>query len=54
MNQERAKRAKVRTEEKLTRLSREDAEFEKIRLALIRAVTRLNVTTTIKTFMRLQ
>ena len=42
---ERAKRAKERAEEKLTKLSREDAEFEKTRLALLRAVTRLNVAT---------
>jgi hypothetical protein len=40
---ERAKRAKGRAEEKLTKLPREDAEFEKVRLALMRAVTRLNV-----------
>jgi len=40
---ERAKRAKERAEEKLTKLPREDAEFEKARLALMRAVTRLNV-----------
>ena len=29
----------VRAEEKLTKLSREDAEFEKAKLALMRAVT---------------
>jgi F-type H+-transporting ATPase subunit epsilon len=40
---ERAKRAKERAEEKLAKLPREDAEFEKARLALMRAVTRLNV-----------
>ena len=42
---ERAKRAKERAEEKLSKLPREDAEFEKARLALIRAITRLNVAT---------
>lgn len=40
---ERAKRAKQRAEDELTRLSREDLAFEKARLALMRAVTRLNV-----------
>jgi F-type H+-transporting ATPase subunit epsilon len=45
IDQERAKRAKEVAQEKLARLSREDLEFEKARLALIRAVTRLNVAT---------
>ncbi|MEW6333553.1 MAG: F0F1 ATP synthase subunit epsilon [Thermodesulfobacteriota bacterium] len=40
---ERAKRARERAEAKLGRLPREDVEFQKARLALIRAVTRLNV-----------
>ena len=42
---ERARRARERAEEKLAKLSREDVEFEKIRLALLRAITRLNVAT---------
>jgi F-type H+-transporting ATPase subunit epsilon len=40
---ERARRAKERAEETMTKLSKEDAEFEKMRLALLRAMTRLNV-----------
>jgi len=40
---ERAKRAKERAEAKMTKLPRDDAEFEKVRLALMRALTRLNV-----------
>ena len=40
---ERARRAKERAEEKITKIPKEDADFEKIRLALLRAVTRLNV-----------
>lgn len=40
---ERAKRARQRAEEKLSRLSRQDLEFEKARAALMRAVTRINV-----------
>ena len=40
---ERAKRARERAEEKLNKLPRDDAEFEKVRLALMRALTRLNV-----------
>ncbi len=43
IDQERAKQAKDRAREKLARFSREDVEFEKARLALIRAVTRMNV-----------
>jgi F-type H+-transporting ATPase subunit epsilon len=42
---ERAKRAKERAEEKLHKLPRDDAEFEKVRLALMRALTRMNVAT---------
>jgi len=40
---ERARRARERAEEKIAKISKEDADFEKIRLALLRAVTRLNV-----------
>jgi F-type H+-transporting ATPase subunit epsilon len=40
---ERARLAKERAEENLKKLPREDAEFEKVRLALMRAITRLNV-----------
>ncbi|MCX5837650.1 MAG: F0F1 ATP synthase subunit epsilon [Deltaproteobacteria bacterium] len=40
---ERARRAKERAEEKMVKISKEDADFEKTRLALLRAVTRLNV-----------
>jgi F-type H+-transporting ATPase subunit epsilon len=43
IDRERAKRAREQAEEKLAKLSREDAEFEKARLALLRAITRLNV-----------
>jgi len=43
IDRERAKHAKERAEEKLAKLSREDFEFEKTRLALLRALTRLNV-----------
>ncbi|MBN2438398.1 MAG: F0F1 ATP synthase subunit epsilon [Deltaproteobacteria bacterium] len=40
---ERARRAKERAEGKMAKIPKEDADFEKIRLALLRAVTRLNV-----------
>lgn len=40
---ERARRAKERAEEVLTKLPKEDAEFEKMRMALMRAIVRLNV-----------
>lgn len=40
---ERARRARERAEEKMAKLSKEDADFEKAKLALLRAVTRLNV-----------
>jgi F-type H+-transporting ATPase subunit epsilon len=40
---ERARQAKERAEEKMAKIPKEDADFEKIRLALLRAVTRLNV-----------
>ncbi len=39
----RALRAKERAEEKLTKMSKEDKEYELMRAALYRAVTRLNV-----------
>jgi F-type H+-transporting ATPase subunit epsilon len=40
---ERARRARERAEVTMAKLPKEDAEFEKMRLALLRAVTRLNV-----------
>jgi F-type H+-transporting ATPase subunit epsilon len=40
---ERARRAKERAEEIIAKLPKEDAEFEKMRLALLRAMTRLNI-----------
>ena len=40
---ERAKRARERAEEKIRKLPKQDMEFEKARLALMRAVTRINV-----------
>jgi len=40
---ERARRARERAEGKIAKLSKEDADFEKAKLALLRAVTRLNV-----------
>ena len=40
---ERARRAKERAEELMGKTPKEDAEFEKIRLALLRAMTRLNI-----------
>ncbi len=40
---ERARRAKQRAEELMGKLPKEDAEFEKNRLALLRAVTRISV-----------
>ena len=39
----RALRAKERAEEKLTKMSKEDKEYELMRAALYRAITRLNV-----------
>ncbi len=42
---ERAKRAKERAEEKMAKLSKDDVAFEKARLALVRAITRMNVAT---------
>jgi F-type H+-transporting ATPase subunit epsilon len=43
IDQERAQRARETAEEKIRKLPKEDMEFEKARLALLRAVTRLNV-----------
>ena len=43
IDQERAKRARERAEEKIRKLPKQDMEFEKARLALLRAVTRINV-----------
>ena len=40
----------VRAEEKLAKVSRENAELEKARLFLMRAATKLNVAKTIKPF----
>ncbi len=45
IDRERATRAKQRAEEKLAKLRKEDSEFERAHLALIRALTRLNVST---------
>lgn len=43
IDQERAKLARERAEEKIRKLPKQDMEFEKARLALLRAVTRINV-----------
>jgi F-type H+-transporting ATPase subunit epsilon len=40
---ERAKRAKEAAEGKLAKISKDDVEFESARIALVRAVTRINV-----------
>jgi len=40
---ERARRAKERAEGKMAKMPKEDADFERTRLALTRAITRLNV-----------
>jgi F-type H+-transporting ATPase subunit epsilon len=40
---ERAKRARERAEEAMAKLPKEDLEFEKMRLALARALTRISV-----------
>jgi F-type H+-transporting ATPase subunit epsilon len=42
---ERARRARERAEEKIAKLPKEDAEFEKARMALMRAITRINTAT---------
>jgi len=43
IDKERAKRAKEIAEGKLTKMSKDDLEFETIRIALVRAITRINV-----------
>lgn len=43
IDKERAKRAKDIAEGKLAKMSKDDVEFESIRIALSRAVTRINV-----------
>lgn len=43
IDKERAKRAKEIAEGKLAKLSKDDVEFETIRIALARAITRINV-----------
>ncbi|MCE5280998.1 MAG: F0F1 ATP synthase subunit epsilon [Deltaproteobacteria bacterium] len=42
---ERARQARERAEEKIAKLPKEDAEFEKARMALMRAITRINTAT---------
>ncbi|OPY91182.1 MAG: ATP synthase epsilon chain [Syntrophus sp. PtaU1.Bin208] len=43
INKERAMRAKERAEEKLSKMSKEEMEFEMLNIALQRAVTRISV-----------
>jgi F-type H+-transporting ATPase subunit epsilon len=43
IDKERAKRAKDIAEGKLTKMSKDDVEFESVRIALSRAMTRINV-----------
>ena len=43
IDKERAKRAKDVAEGKLAKLSKDDVEFESIRIAMVRAITRINV-----------
>jgi len=43
INKERALRAKERAEEKMSKLSKEDMEFEVLNIALQRAITRISV-----------
>ena len=43
IDKERAKRAKESAEGKMAKLSKEDMEFEAARIALARAITRMNV-----------
>jgi F-type H+-transporting ATPase subunit epsilon len=43
INKERAVRAKERAEDKLSKLSKEDLEFEVLNIALLRAVNRISV-----------
>jgi F-type H+-transporting ATPase subunit epsilon len=43
IDRERAKRAKEAAETKIPKMSQEDADYERLRAALMRAITRLNV-----------
>jgi len=43
IDKERAKRAKDNAEGKLAKMSKDDVEFETVRIALIRAITRISV-----------
>lgn len=43
IDKERAKKAKDVAEGKLAKMSKEEVEFETIRIALVRAITRINV-----------
>lgn len=43
IDQDRARRAKENAEARLAQIAKEHADFEKTRIALVRAVTRLNV-----------
>jgi len=43
IDKERAKRARDNAEGKMTKLSKDDVEFETIKIALHRAITRINV-----------
>lgn len=43
IDKQRAQRAKENAETKITRLAKEDLEYEKAKIALLRAVTRLSV-----------
>ena len=43
IDRERARRAKEAAETKLPKMSREDADYERVRAALMRAITRLGV-----------
>jgi F-type H+-transporting ATPase subunit epsilon len=43
IDKERARRAKEKAEGKLAKLSKDDVEFESARIAMIRAITRINV-----------
>lgn len=43
IDKDRALKAKERAEARLTQIAKEDADYEKMRLALIRAITRISV-----------
>lgn len=43
IDKERARRAKENAEGKLAKISKDDTEFEVVRIALVRAMTRINV-----------